>query len=576
MRPDPRILRLILPLKRPAALSVAAGVLSAAALIAQAWLLSRIVAAAFFDGASRSSLTPIFVALGAAIVLRAGTLFLERFLALRVARAVQRDLRRDLLTHLFRLGPWEARSGGSGALATTVLQGVDALEAYLGRYLPQVLLAVLVPLAILTVVFPIDLLSGVVLLVTAPLIPFFMTLIGRSAQSLRDRQWTVLQRLGGHFLEMLQGLPTLKLFDRARERIADIRAVSAEFRRTTMGVLRVAFLSALALEVIATISVAVVAVEIGLRLLYGRLDFQHALFVLILAPELYLPLRELGARFHAGMEGVAAAGSIVALLDRPVPAGPAAPLLPPDPAAHSIRFSGVTVTYPGRDHPALADADLTLAPGERVALVGPSGAGKTTLARLLLGLVRPEHGEIRIGATRLADIDPAAWRERLAWISQSPHLFHGSIADNIRLGNPHAGMDDVFTAARRAEIHDEITAFPGGYDTAVGERGARLSGGQAQRIALARAFLRDAPLVILDEPTAHLDVHTERRVQAAIAGLLKGRTAVIIAHRLATVRAVDRIVVLDGGRIVQMGHHAELMRRPGLYRDLAGAREGAP
>jgi ATP-binding cassette subfamily C protein CydD len=341
-----------------------------------------------------------------------------------------------------------------------------------------------------------------------------------------------------------------------------------------MGVLRITFLSALILELVATISTAVVAVQVGLRLLYGQIAFQEAFFILILAPEFYLPLRLLGGRFHAGMEGVAAAARIYEVLETPVPAARPATVRPATGAGEAARgglaFRDVRYAYAGRA-PALDGLSFQIEPGETLALVGPSGGGKTTVAYLLLRFLEPDGGAILAGGTPLAHLPPDAWRQAVAWVPQQPYLFYGSVAHNIRLARPQAPFDEVVWAARQAHAHDFIEALPRGYDTLVGERGARLSGGQAQRLALARAFLKDAPLLILDEATANLDPEVEALIQEGLGRLLQQRTALIIAHRLPTVYRADRILVLDEGRLVEQGTHVALLQRQGLYRSLVGA-----
>jgi thiol reductant ABC exporter CydD subunit len=455
----------------------------------------------------------------------------------------------------------------------------------------------LIPLAILAFVFPLDFTSGLVLLLTAPLIPLFMILIGSLAQELTQRQWVSLSRMSAHFLDVLQGLTTLKLLGRSREQAAMIALISNRFRQTTMGVLRVAFLSALVLELVATLSTAVVAVEIGLRLLYGYLAFEQAFFVLLLAPEFYLPLRLLGTRFHAGTAGVTAARRIFEILDTSLPTttadrrpqtaesyrqedfdSPANTIVKK--AAQStlrlvIRFADVHYAYDDGQRPALKGVSFTIKTGQKIALVGPSGAGKSTIAHLLLGFIAPIQGLITVDGVPLTELNMAAWRAHLAWVPQQPYLFHASVSDNIRLARPEATLEQVIRAARLAQAHDFIEALPQSYETIIGERGARLSGGQAQRLALARAFLKDVPFLILDEATANLDPLHELQIQAALQQLIQGRTVLIIAHRLSTVYTADKILVMAGGQVVETGNHASLVQQPGLYRRLVTAYEGA-
>jgi len=363
---------------------------------------------------------------------------------------------------------------------------------------------------------------------------------------------------------------------RSREQVKTIADISDQFRRTTLGVLRVAFLSALVLELMATISTALIAVEIGLRLLYGKLVFQRALFVLILAPEFYMPLRELGAKFHAGMSGTAAAQRIFEILNTPLPRGTGSttPKVVTRPRRFDLHFQDVWYAYEGGKRPALRGVSFTVWEGQKVALVGPSGAGKSTIAHLLLRFMEPDKGRILVDGRPLSEWDVRTWREYVAWVPQMPYLFHGTVADNIRLARPDAPMEAVIEAARLAHADAFIQELPEGYHTLIGERGARLSGGQAQRLALARAFLKDAPLLILDEATANLDPENEALLQEAVARLLEGRTALIIAHRLNTVYDADQIVVLSHGKVVETGTHSTLLLRDGLYRRLVSAYGG--
>ncbi len=553
------------------AVTIGLGIIAGLLLVAQAFLISRAINLIFLRGAALAEVLPLLAALLGVGAARALALWGGEIAAQGLAESVKTNLREKLFAHILVLGPAYTRGERSGELVNTATGGIEALDAYLREYIPQMALAAFVPLIMLVTVFPIDLVSGLVLLFTAPLIPFFMILIGKAAGALNRRQWTALSRMSAHFLDVLQGLTTLKLFQRSRAQIEIIADVSDQFRKTTLDVLRVAFLSALVLEMVATISTAVVAVEIGLRLLHGVLDFERAFFVLVLAPEFYLPLRTLGIRFHAGVAGATAARRIFEVLETPPEAAPAENIQPLPPSFH-IRLEDVVYAY--GDRPALNGLSLEIRPGERLALVGPSGGGKTTISQLLLRFIEPRGGRITIDGFPLYDLPADGWREQIAWVPQNPYLFNASAADNIRLGKPSATMAEIIEAARLAGAHEFISALPSGYDTLIGERGARLSGGQAQRIALARAFLRNAPLLILDEATAHLDPETELLIQASINRLLQGRTALIIAHRLSTVYNADRIAVIDGGRVVETGAHEELLRQNGVYRQLVTAYAG--
>lgn len=573
MKLDGRLLRQAWLARAALILTVGLGFLAGVAMVGQALLLSQVVHRVFMAGATLKDAGPLLLGVVALSLLRAGFVWGSEVSAGQIASRVKDELRQRLAAHLVALGPAYSREERSGELTNTLVEGVEALDAYFRQYLPQLALAALVPLAVLAFVFPLDWVSGLVLLLTAPLIPLFMILIGSAAEALTQRQWTSLSRMSAHFLDVLQGLTTLKLLGRSRQQVQTIAQVSERFRETTMGVLRVTFLSALALEMVATISTAVVAVQIGLRLLYGHLAFQEAFFVLLLAPEFYLPLRTLGARFHAGMTGAAAARRIFEVLEIE-PAGPPAGVKAMGEAPlfrSQIQLADVHYAYEGGGRPALQGFSLELKAGQTVALVGPSGAGKSTVAHLLLRFLEPDRGAITVDGRPLSGMDAAAWRAQVAWLPQRPYLFHGTVADNIRLARPEAGMEEVIGAARLAHADGFVAGLPQGYDTVIGERGARLSGGEAQRIALARAFLKDAPLVILDEATAHLDPEIEDLLGESIDRLLAGRTALIIAHRLGTVARADRIVVMEAGRVCEEGTHAALLEQGGLYRRLIHA-----
>ncbi|MGD8618009.1 MAG: thiol reductant ABC exporter subunit CydD [Gammaproteobacteria bacterium] len=555
-------------------LAVAIGLASGLLLILQAWLLASSINAVVFDKAVLQQVMPWLWGLLALFLLRAVLAWASEQAAFQAAVQVKLELREQLYRQVQKLGPAWLSGERSGDLVNTLSDGVEALEAYYARYLPAMSLMVLVPLAILVFVIPHDWLAGVILLVTAPLIPLFMILIGKGAEQRNQRQWRQLAWMSAHFLDVIQGLTTLRLFNASRREAQLIARISDEYRRGTMAVLRIAFLSSFVLEFFSTVSIAIVAVLVGFRLYWGGMDFMHGLFVLLLAPEFYLPLRNMGTQYHARMEAIGAAERIVEILAAPVVDAAGKLTNIADLQQAGIRFEAVSFRYPdGRA--GVQDLELLIQPGETLALVGASGAGKTTLINLLLGFLQPHSGRILVGATALQDIAPAAWRRQLAWLPQRPQLFPGSVAENIRLGAPGAGMQAVRDAAALAQAGDFIEALPQGWDTRVGEAGQGLSGGQVQRIALARAFLKDAPLVILDEPTANLDPDSEMRVHAAVRSLAAGRTLVLIAHRLRTVHDADRIAVLDNGRIVQTGTHVELLQTSPLYQRMVTAYGGA-
>jgi thiol reductant ABC exporter CydD subunit len=454
---------------------------------------------------------------------------------------VKSTLRAALAERIARPGPDGTIIEKSGDLATLAVRGVDALDGFFARYLPQLFLAVIVPVTILVATMTVDWVSAVIMLVTLPLIPIFMALIGIATKARNDRQLRTLQVLSGHFLDVVSGLGTLKIFGRSKPQAAVIGELTDSYRRRLMSTLRVTFLSSLVLELLASVSVALIAVAIGLRLLAGHIDFRSSLFVLVLAPEAYLPLRQLAADFHASAEGRSAAGQVFGLLDRPGPSEGTSQEVP-DPSATELVVDRIRFTYPGRERPAIDGLTLEVQPGQVLAITGPSGCGKSTLLAILLGFVRPDSGTVAIGDVALDRLDPSAWRRQVAWVPQRPHLFAATIEDNIRLGHPHATRIEVQDAVAAAGLAELVARLPGGLDTMIGERGAGLSAGERQRVALARAFLRDAPLLLLDEPTANLDGDTESEVIEAVRRLADGRTVVLVAHRGALLSLADQVV----------------------------------
>jgi thiol reductant ABC exporter CydD subunit len=537
---DPRLLRYARATRTFLLVSVALGLLGALLIVAQAWLLADVVARAFIGGRSLAQLRTPLIVLLAVVVARAVLAWAAELAASRSSARAKSQLRTALLERVPALSSDSSREQSTGELAILATRGIDALDGYFSLYLPQLFLAVIVPVVVVVAVLFGDWISAAIIAFTIPLIPLFMALVGAATRERMDRQFQTLERLAGHFLDVVAGLPTLKVFGRARAQAVAIREITERYRQVAMSTLRVTFLSSLILELVATIAVALVAVAIGLRLMDGQLDLRTALFALVLAPEAYLPLRRLGANYHASAEGMAAAERVFAVLETPpAPTGTRSDV--PDPALCDLTIDGLFVTYPGRSEPALADVSLTVTAGETLALVGPSGCGKSTLLGVLLGLLSPDAGSIRVGEVELAELDLDAWRARLSWVPQRPHLFHASIADNVRLGRREASDEEVWGALVDAGLADVVTNLPAGLDTILGDRGAGLSAGERQRLALARAFLRDAPLLLLDEPTAGLDGHTEREIVQSIRRLARGRTVVLVAHRPALVAMADRV-----------------------------------
>ena len=540
---DPRLLRYGRATRLFLMLSVAVGVATAVLVIAQAWLLATVVTGGFALGKTVSQLRTPMEALLAVVVARGLLVWASEVAANRSSSRVKSELRGALVERIATLGPDGRPVRRTGDVVALATRGIDALDGFYSRYLPQLILAVIVPLAILAVVLTRDWISAAIMLVTVPLVPVFMALVGLATRSHTDRQFRTLQVLSRHFLDVVSGLPTLKVFGRSRAQVETIRDVTDSYRRTTMATLRLTFLSSLVLELVASISVALVAVSIGLRLLGGHLDLQTSLFVLVLAPEAYLPLRLVGANYHASAEGMTAAEQVFEILELP-PARRGTRLDVPNPATSPLAVGDVRVVYAGRDGPALDGISLVVKPGEVLAVTGPSGCGKSTLLGVLLGLVSPESGSVRIGGVDLASLDPDAWRVRVGWVPQRPHLFAASIADNVRLGRQDASAGELLRAVARAGLTDLVARMPDGLLTKLGEGGVGLSMGERQRVALARAFLRDAPLLLLDEPTANLDGETEAAVIETVKQLTRGRTVVLVAHRPALLDLADRVLEL--------------------------------
>jgi ATP-binding cassette subfamily C protein CydD len=479
--------------------------------------------------------------------------------ARRGAVRVKAALRQRLFSHLLQLGPAFCQGERTGELVATASEGIERLDPYVSRYLPQIFLSVLAPLLIALVLFSLDWASALLLLITAPIIPLLMVLIGSYAEQHMQRQWLALSRMSAHFLDAIQGLTTLKLFGREQAERERITRISEGFREKTMNVLRIAFLSGAVLEFMTAIAIGLVAVTLGVRLLNRGISFEDAFLVLLLAPEFYRPLRDLGTHRHAGMEGKAATQRIHEVLQTPLPIHTAESSSQRPDRELTLTLSAVSYTYPGNTTATLQNVTLTLLPGTCTALVGRSGAGKSTLVNLLLRFLEADSGSITVNGISLASLPVELWREYIALVPQRPYLFAGSVRANLLLARRDASDEDIERAAEQAGALEFIQHLPHGFDTEIGEQGIRLSAGQLQRIALARAFLKDAPLLIFDEPTSHLDPESEALIRHSLERLLPGRTALIIAHRYNTIAHADQIAVLASGQLVESGAPATLL-----------------
>jgi ATP-binding cassette subfamily C protein CydCD len=521
------------------------GLCTAVLAVAQAWLLATAISSAFMGGADLSALRMTVLALAAVLAARAGVAWAQESVQRRCSAAIKSSLRMHLLRHVATNLPGQETGRASGEVVALATRGLDSLDAYFGRYLPQAVLAVVVPVVVVACLATADLVATLTVALTLPLIPFFMALIGSATVSLRKRRWEALARLSGHFLDVVTGLPTLRVFGRSGAQLERLERVTDDYRRENMATLRVAFLSAFALELAATLSVAMVAVGVGLRLVDGLMSLQTGLFVLILAPEAYLPLRQLGASYHASEEGLTAAGRVFEIIEGPGAAenraGDGAAV--PDMAGAEVRIEGVTVRQPGRGLEAPFEASLVVRPGQVVAIAGPSGIGKSTLVDVVLGLRAADAGSVCVTtadgrAIAVDTLDREAWHRHVAWVPRHPYCFPGSVADNVRLAAPHA-TDAAVRSAMDAVGLGDLDA-----EARVGEGGSGISSGQRRRIGVARAMIKDAEVLILDEPTAGLDAASEATVLAAVGDYARARNRAVLlaAHRPAALAIADCVV----------------------------------
>lgn len=545
------------------ATAVAEGLLGVVA----AFTTARIIDAAVFRGADLAAVLPWLLQLVAIAALKAFFGYVGALIGFEAAARARQGLFARLLDRVAALGPVRLSGTATGDLATTLTDAVAGIEPYWRQWLPATATVAILPAAILLAVLPVDWRSAAVFAVTLPLLPMFMVLAGRSAERANQRQWASMARLGGHLLDAVAGLTDLVLLGAAKREVALVARTADTYRRETMKVLRLAFLSALVLEFFATVSIAVTAVLVGFRLLWGEIAFVDGLTVLLLAPLFYAPLRTLGTERHARMEAVAAAERLADFLSRPVPERAGGKRFAAD-GAVSIHFDHVSADY-GDGRLALDGVSFEIRPGEQVAIVGESGAGKSTILSLLAGFLEPSAGSILIDGHPLVSLDLDDVRRHIAFLPQRAFLFDATIAENVAMGR----RGDLMAALKAARADDFVTRLPNGLESRLGEGGAGLSGGEAQRLMLARAFLSPAPLVLMDEPTAHLDVETEAAVSDAIAALSAGRTRLTIAHRLRTVEAADRVLVLAGGRLVEDGTPAELKTRGGVFASMLATLE---
>ncbi|MCQ8877189.1 thiol reductant ABC exporter subunit CydD [Pseudoalteromonas shioyasakiensis] len=542
-------------------ISILLGTLNALLMIASCYLIANAVHLVMFADKQLDDITYLLWPLAGLILLRALFLALSERISHYAAQKIKTAMRKTLLAKLNRLGPIYSEQKGHGATLNTLHNGVEALHQYYANYLPSVAYSALIPLAILVIIFPTDYKAGLIFLFTAPLIPFFMILVGHKAEEINQQRWQQLSVLGNYFFDRLNGLSQLKLFNATRRELNNIAKISDDFRTSTMSVLKVAFLSAFALEFFATISVALVAVIIGFRLFFGTLDFATGFVVLLLAPEFYLPLRQMGTHYHARLEGISAAADMIDIInaEEELPAAQQKQLTLP---IKSVCTNQLNFCYP-HSNEGISNINLHFPAQGLIAFVGDSGAGKSTLFDCLLGFHLQANSQVLINNTPLSALDCQSWQQHIAWIPQQPTLFYMSVADNLRIAKVDATQAQLEQAAAKAGALEFIQALPRGFNTLLGEQGEGLSGGQKQRIALARAFLKSAPILMLDEPSAHLDSQTEKLINNAIVEYAKDHLVMVIAHRLNTITQADTIYVLEQGKIIEQGTYQQLCQQQG-------------
>ena len=554
------------------AFTVVLGLMGTIATIAQMTLLSQIVNAVFLlHRGLFQALLPLALLMGA-IMLRASLIWAREVTAQRGAIRAKASLREHVFAHLLKLGPAWSAGERTGELAAVLNEGIERLDAYVARYMPQLILSVLVPLLIIVVILPVDWFSAVLLLCTGPVIPLLMALVGSNTRKRTQAQWATLSLMSASFLDVMQGLTTLKLFGHSQAQQERIAHISDRFRDKTLQVLRYAFLSGAVLEFMTMTAIGVIATTLGVRLLNHSIGFDRAFLILLLTPEFYRPLQELGVQRHTAMEGEASAKRLFEILETPLPteAAPAVDeTIPPGPI--TIDIADLSYTYPGKEKPALYNVNLRLTANTCTALVGRSGAGKSTLVNLLMRFMDATSGSIAANGVAITQLSPEEWRKYVALVPQRPYLFYGTVCENIRLARPEADDDEVMHAAKLAGVTAFLDELPRGFDTQVGEQGMQLSAGQAQRVAIARAILKNAPILILDEPTSSLDPDSEARIRQSLTALMRDRTVLVIAHRYNTIAQADRIVVLENGHVVEAGTRDVLTLSGGAYAHLLGA-----
>ena len=540
--------------------AIALGSLNGILMIVQMAILAGIINEIIFSNKALSEISPLLFGLVAIVILRTVFGYISEQYSRHATMLIKVSIRQQLLQHLFAMGPAKTATIGSAKIAQLLHQGVDSLEDYFSGYLPIVAYCSVIPSAVLFAVFPMDWRSGLVLMLTAPMVPMFMIIIGHKAHDLNQKHWTKLLRMSSHFLDIIQGLTQLKIFNASRQEIAAVKTISEDYGNQTMGILKIAFLSSFMLEFLASIAIALVAVILGFRLYYGGVNYLLALWVLLLAPEFYLPFRQLGTQYHAKMAGVTAAQDMLQILSTPIKENQTKTHFK---APFEISLTDVNFTYSGRKK-TLNNINLNLFNQGLYAVIGESGAGKSTLIDTILGFNTPDSGTMTINGTKHTPAERDAWLNNCGWIAQQGHVFYGTLGFNIALTEDY-DETKIQQALVSVGLADFVPQLKDGLNTHVGEGGVGLSGGQSQRLALARAFYHQPDVLILDEPSSHLDKDTEQVVSEAIAEYAKQHLVIVIAHRLHTVIDAKQIIVLEQGKIIEQGTHTELLQLNGSY-----------
>ncbi|WP_433636255.1 heme ABC transporter permease/ATP-binding protein CydD [Kluyvera georgiana] len=556
-------------------LGFASGIL----IIAQAWLLARILHHMIMENIPREALLMPFIQLVLVFVLRAWVVWLRERVGFHAGQQIRFEIRRQVLDRLQQAGPAWIQGKPAGSWATLILEQVDDMHDYYARYLPQMALAACVPLLIVVAIFPSNWVAALILLATAPLIPLFMALVGMGAADANRRNFLALARLSGHFLDRLRGMDTLRIFGRGKAETDNIREASQDFRQRTMEVLRLAFLSSGVLEFFTSLSIALVAVYFGFSYL-GELNFgsygaavtlSSGFLALILAPEFFQPLRDLGTFYHAKAQAVGAADSLKTFLESPLahPERGEQVLETSEPV--SLCAKDLFITSP-EGKMLVGPLNFTLNAGQRAVLVGQSGSGKSSLLNALAGFL-PYSGSLKVNGVELRHLQPESWHRLMSWVGQNPQLPAATLRENVLLGNPHADEEQLHLALEKAWVNEFLLQLPDGVDTAVGEHSARLSVGQAQRVAVARALLAPCRLLLLDEPAASLDAHSEQRVMQALGEASTQQTTLMVTHQLEGITEWDAIWVMENGQIIEQGSYSQLVAANGVFASLLANRQ---